>query len=163
GHTIGHALETETDYEHFLHGEAIAWGMVAAANIAVMLGKTTGKTAARITDGVLGLGPLPKVEARGAAILRRMQSDKQTKDGAVGAAPIGARDRESAAAAVREMFTSIAPRYDLLNHVLSMNVDRLWWRRTARSFAAIVSKPEAQILDLCCGTGDMAFALRRQA
>jgi len=83
--------------------------------------------------------------------------------GAVGAAPIGARDRESAAAAVREMFTSIAPRYDLLNHVLSMNVDRLWWRRTARSFAAIVSKPEAQILDLCCGTGDMAFALRRQA
>ena len=83
GHTIGHALETETDYEHFLHGEAIAWGMVAAANIAVMLGKTTGKTAARITDGVLGLGPLPKVEARGAAILRRMQSDKKTKDGVV--------------------------------------------------------------------------------
>jgi demethylmenaquinone methyltransferase/2-methoxy-6-polyprenyl-1,4-benzoquinol methylase len=61
------------------------------------------------------------------------------------------------------MFTSIAPRYDLLNHVLSLNVDRLWWRRTARSFAHILSQPDSRILDLCCGTGDMAFALRKQA
>jgi demethylmenaquinone methyltransferase/2-methoxy-6-polyprenyl-1,4-benzoquinol methylase len=59
------------------------------------------------------------------------------------------------------MFTSIAPRYDLLNHVLSMNVDRLWWRRTARTFRHIVSRPDARALDLCCGTGDMAFALHR--
>jgi len=81
----------------------------------------------------------------------------------VGAAPEGARDRESAARAVREMFTSIAPRYDLLNHVLSMNVDRLWWNRTARTFAAILARPEARVLDLCCGTGDMTFALRRKA
>lgn len=61
------------------------------------------------------------------------------------------------------MFTSIAPRYDLLNHVLSFNVDRLWWRRTARTFAAILSRPQARVLDLCCGTGDMTQALRRQA
>lgn len=61
------------------------------------------------------------------------------------------------------MFTSIAPRYDLLNHVLSFNIDRLWWRKTARAFAAILSRPEAQVLDLCCGTGDMTLALRRQA
>lgn len=81
----------------------------------------------------------------------------------VGAAPEGASDRESAARAVREMFTSIAPRYDLLNHVLSMNVDRLWWNRTARTFAAILARPEARVLDLCCGTGDMTFALRRKA
>jgi demethylmenaquinone methyltransferase/2-methoxy-6-polyprenyl-1,4-benzoquinol methylase len=80
-----------------------------------------------------------------------------------GAAPAGARDTQSAARAVREMFTSIAPRYDLLNHVLSMNVDRLWWNRTARSFAAILSRPDAQVLDLCCGTGDMTLALRRRA
>lgn len=80
----------------------------------------------------------------------------------IGAAPAGARDRDSAAAAVREMFTSIAPRYDLLNHVLSMNVDRLWWRRTARSFAETLSRNNAHVLDLCCGTGDMAFALRRE-
>ncbi len=61
------------------------------------------------------------------------------------------------------MFTSIAPRYDLLNHVLSFNIDRLWWRRTARAFREILAHPDARILDLCCGTGDMTFALRRQA
>jgi demethylmenaquinone methyltransferase/2-methoxy-6-polyprenyl-1,4-benzoquinol methylase len=61
------------------------------------------------------------------------------------------------------MFTSIAPRYDLLNHLLSFNVDRLWWRRTARSFAQILAQPDCLVLDLCCGTGDMTFALRKQA
>ena len=61
------------------------------------------------------------------------------------------------------MFTCIAPRYDLLNHVLSFNIDRLWWRRTARVFAHVLSQPNAQVLDLCCGTGDMTFALQRQA
>ena len=44
-----------------------------------------------------------------------------------------------AARAVREMFTSIAPRYDLLNHVLSFNIDRMWWRRTARTFRQILA------------------------
>ncbi len=66
----------------------------------------------------------------------------------VGAAPAGARDEASAAAAVREMFSSIAPRYDLLNHVLSMNIDRVWWNRTARMFADVLSRPDAQVLDL---------------
>lgn len=61
------------------------------------------------------------------------------------------------------MFTSIAPRYDLLNHVLSFNVDRLWWRKTARALAPALLRPGARVLDLCCGTGDMAFALRRGA
>ena len=81
----------------------------------------------------------------------------------VGAAPAGARDQESAARAVREMFTSIARRYDLLNHVLSFSVDRWWWWRTARSFDSVLSRPNARILDLCCGTGDMTFALGRRA
>jgi demethylmenaquinone methyltransferase/2-methoxy-6-polyprenyl-1,4-benzoquinol methylase len=61
------------------------------------------------------------------------------------------------------MFTCIAPRYDLLNHVLSLNVDRLWWRRTARAFRHVLERPNARVLDLCCGTGDMTFALRQQA
>jgi demethylmenaquinone methyltransferase / 2-methoxy-6-polyprenyl-1,4-benzoquinol methylase len=61
------------------------------------------------------------------------------------------------------MFTAIAPRYDLLNHVLSFNIDRLWWRRAARTFGHILTRSDARVLDLCCGTGDMAFALRRQA
>src|SRR5450755_2879027 len=80
----------------------------------------------------------------------------------VGAAPPGARDEAAAADAVRDMFTSIAPRYDLLNHVLSMNIDRLWWNRTARMFSDVLHRPHAQALDLCCGTGDMTFALHRQ-
>jgi demethylmenaquinone methyltransferase/2-methoxy-6-polyprenyl-1,4-benzoquinol methylase len=86
-----------------------------------------------------------------------------SKSTVVGAAPEGASDQHSAARAVREMFTAIAPRYDLLNHVLSFNIDRMWWRRTARAFRQIVTRPDARILDLCCGTGDMTFALRRQA
>ena len=69
---------------------------------------------------------------------------------------------EDHARRVREMFAQISPRYDLLNHLLSANVDKLWWRRTARSFATILSQPDAQVLDLCCGTGDMAFALSRR-
>ncbi len=81
----------------------------------------------------------------------------------IGAAPAGANDPQSAARAVRDMFTSIAPRYDLLNHVLSFNVDRLWWRRTAKAFDHILSRPDAQVLDLCCGTGDMTLALLRRA
>ena len=86
-----------------------------------------------------------------------------SKETVVGAAPAGARDRRAAAAAVRDMFTSIAPRYDLLNHVLSFNIDRMWWRRTARVFRDILVRPDVRVLDLCCGTGDMTFALRRQA
>ncbi len=85
------------------------------------------------------------------------------KSTVIGAAPEGAADQQSSARAVREMFTSIAPRYDLLNHVLSFNIDRLWWKRTARVFAHVLSRPDARVLDSCCGTGDMAFALQRQA
>src|ERR1019366_9855830 len=59
----------------------------------------------------------------------------------VGAAPVGVRDEASAAVAVRDMFGSIAPKYDFLNHALSMNVDRLWWNRTARIFDSVLSPP----------------------
>ncbi len=80
---------------------------------------------------------------------------------ATGAKPIGASDEASAAQAVRQMFDNIAPRYDLLNHVLSANVDRLWWWRTARRFRPILAKHDAAVLDICCGTGDMTMALLR--
>ncbi|MGA8066489.1 MAG: ubiquinone/menaquinone biosynthesis methyltransferase [Terriglobales bacterium] len=88
---------------------------------------------------------------------------QEIKHRIVGAAPAGAADRDSAADAVREMFTAIAPRYDLLNHVLSFNIDRWWWWRTARRFDAILQRPETRVLDLCCGTGDMSFDLQRRA
>jgi demethylmenaquinone methyltransferase/2-methoxy-6-polyprenyl-1,4-benzoquinol methylase len=81
----------------------------------------------------------------------------------MGAAPEGAHDERAAAAAVRQMFSDIAPRYDFLNHLLSFNIDRLWWRRTARAFAHILRRSNARALDICCGTGDLALALRRVA
>ena len=74
---------------------------------------------------------------------------KDEKQRVIGAAPEGAPDERSAARAVREMFDEISPRYDLLNHVLSMNIDRLWWWRTARTFRSILRKPDARALDLC--------------
>jgi demethylmenaquinone methyltransferase/2-methoxy-6-polyprenyl-1,4-benzoquinol methylase len=80
-----------------------------------------------------------------------------------GATPAGTSDEHSASHAVRQMFDEIAPRYDFLNHVLSMNVDRLWWRRTARTFKHILSRSDARVLDLCAGTGDMSVAMRAVA
>jgi demethylmenaquinone methyltransferase / 2-methoxy-6-polyprenyl-1,4-benzoquinol methylase len=72
---------------------------------------------------------------------------------------MGASDEAGAALAVRRMFDSIASRYDLLNHLLSANVDRLWWRKAARRFQAVLARPQAAILDICCGTGDLTMAL----
>lgn len=88
---------------------------------------------------------------------------KEPANPATGASPTGAIDEHSAARAVELMFDKIAPRYDLANHVLSGNVDKLWWRATANRFRAILENPEARVIDLCCGTGDMTLALRRLA
>ena len=78
---------------------------------------------------------------------------------ASGAKPMGAQDESLAAQAVQQMFNNIAPRYDLLNHVLSANIDRLWWRRAALAFRSTLTDPNSAILDICCGTGDLTMAL----
>ncbi|MES2219533.1 MAG: ubiquinone/menaquinone biosynthesis methyltransferase [Acidobacteriota bacterium] len=78
------------------------------------------------------------------------------------ASPGTTRDEQDVSQAVQSMFNGIASRYDLLNHVLSANVDRIWWRRTARTFAPILHNPASAVLDMCCGTGDMTLALLRQ-
>jgi len=78
-----------------------------------------------------------------------------------GTRPEGAITEGDASKKVREMFTQIAPRYDLLNHLLSLQLDRLWRTRTARLLHSILDRPDALVLDLCCGTGDLAFALSR--
>ncbi len=83
--------------------------------------------------------------------------------GLPGTRPEGVRNETEAAAHVREMFGRIAPRYDLLNHVLSLDIDKLWRRRVARRFSAALHEPNASVLDLCCGTGDLAFAFRKEA
>ena len=80
-----------------------------------------------------------------------------------GTTPEGAQDERSAARAVQRMFDEIAPRYDLANHTISMNIDRLWWRRTARTFTHILQRNDARVLDLCAGTGDLSVALRAVA
>jgi demethylmenaquinone methyltransferase/2-methoxy-6-polyprenyl-1,4-benzoquinol methylase len=87
-----------------------------------------------------------------------------TSEGGVpGTRPEGVRNEREAAAHVREMFGRIAPRYDLLNHLLSLDIDKVWRRRVAKRFSAILHNPTARVLDLCCGTGDLAFTLRREA
>src|SRR5258707_6214531 len=78
-----------------------------------------------------------------------------------GTRPEGARTEADASRQVREMFTQIAPRYDLLNHLLSGQLDRLWRARTARRLRPILERADAVVLDLCCGTGDLAFSLSR--
>jgi demethylmenaquinone methyltransferase/2-methoxy-6-polyprenyl-1,4-benzoquinol methylase len=80
-----------------------------------------------------------------------------------GTRPEGVRDEREASARVREMFGRIAPRYDFLNHLLSLDIDKVWRRRVARWCGAILSNPNARTLDLCCGTGDLALAFRRAA
>jgi 3-dehydroquinate synthase len=83
GHTIGHALEAETGYRRLLHGEAVGWGMIAATNIALRVGRTDSVTAGRIADAVLSLGRLPEVNVSSRKILARLQSDKKTQNGVV--------------------------------------------------------------------------------
>jgi len=83
GHTVGHALEAETGYKQFLHGEAVAWGMVAASMISAAMQKADSDTARRIISAVLAYAPLPRVETRGKKIARRLANDKKTLDGVI--------------------------------------------------------------------------------
>jgi len=83
GHTIGHALEAETAYKHFLHGEAVAWGMIAASMIAAAMEKTDSVSAQRVISAVLAYGPLPRVSTRSRNVLRRLKADKKTVNGVV--------------------------------------------------------------------------------
>jgi 3-dehydroquinate synthase len=83
GHTIGHALEAETRYTQLLHGEAVAWGMIAATQIALAFGKLNSVTAGRIINSIVGLGKLPRVKFNPANIVKRLRSDKKTRRGVV--------------------------------------------------------------------------------
>ena len=82
---------------------------------------------------------------------------------AKGTQPEGAHTEADASRKVREMFTQIAPSYDALNHILSLQLDRLWRARTANHLRPILQRKDAIVLDLCCGTGDLALALRKSA
>ena len=81
----------------------------------------------------------------------------------VGAAPAGVRGEQETARWVRETFGVVARRYDFLNHLLSLNVDRYWRARTVRKLGHILRRPEARVLDICCGSGDLMLALRSRS
>lgn len=88
-----------------------------------------------------------------------MTSGAPSRASLPGSRPAGAADEDSASRHVREMFTRIAPRYDLLNHLLSLRFDVMWRKRLARRFRPILARPDVRVLDICCGTGDLALSL----
>ncbi len=67
------------------------------------------------------------------------------------------------ARAVREMFSGIAPKYDFLNHFLSVNIDKRWRKLVRKQLEAELNNPNALILDVACGTGDLAIELQQHA
>ena len=79
-----------------------------------------------------------------------------------GARPANETTEHEAASHVRDLFGSIAPTYDRLNHLLSFGLDRRWWRRSAGTFNQVLARPDARVLDICCGTGDLTAALLAQ-
>jgi demethylmenaquinone methyltransferase / 2-methoxy-6-polyprenyl-1,4-benzoquinol methylase len=80
---------------------------------------------------------------------------------APGARPESAASPDDVPQSIRAMFDTIAPTYDRANHLLSFGLDRFWWARTARALQPILSRPDALVLDLCCGTGDLTLALNK--
>lgn len=83
GHTLGHALEAATGYRHFLHGEAVAWGMEAAARISRDIGVCDAQVYGRICRAVHAWGKLPAVRVDTRKALAYLQSDKKTQSGVV--------------------------------------------------------------------------------
>jgi 3-dehydroquinate synthase len=83
GHTIGHALEAESGYRRFLHGEAVAWGMIAAAEVSARTGRCEHGIASRIRQRMLSFATLPEITAKSRDLLRLLRSDKKTHNGVV--------------------------------------------------------------------------------
>ncbi len=76
--------------------------------------------------------------------------------------PLGSPDDPAGTGrAVRDMFAAVVPRYDFLNHFLSLGRDIRWRRATAQALADVLARPGSLALDVCCGTGDLALELAR--
>ena len=83
GHTLGHALEAATGYSRFLHGEAVAWGMQAAARIALETGLLKPAVHERIAGAIRAWGRLPEINVETRRVLRYLKVDKKTEAGVV--------------------------------------------------------------------------------
>jgi 3-dehydroquinate synthase len=81
GHTIGHAIEAATNYKQLLHGEAVAWGSIAALNVAVVRKTIPPKDADRITKLILRYGPLPPFKATAEKLVALTARDKKNRSG----------------------------------------------------------------------------------
>ncbi len=81
GHTVGHALEQATRYKAMLHGEAVAWGMVAALAVARRRGTITGAQMERMEKLIYRYGPLPKLKVRAARVMAATGRDKKNVGG----------------------------------------------------------------------------------
>jgi demethylmenaquinone methyltransferase / 2-methoxy-6-polyprenyl-1,4-benzoquinol methylase len=82
-------------------------------------------------------------------------------ESALGTTPPGTSTEQQAARWVQRMFAAIAPRYDLVNHLLSFNIDRTWRKILVAHLGPVLKRPEGRILDLCCGTGDVLIDLQQ--
>jgi 3-dehydroquinate synthase len=81
GHTIGHAIEAATNYKQLLHGEAVAWGSIAALNVSRARNAIIEKQADRIAKLILRYGPLPGFKASAEKLVALTYSDKKTRSG----------------------------------------------------------------------------------
>jgi 3-dehydroquinate synthase len=84
GHTVGHAIEAETQYREFLHGEAIAWGMLAATRLSALIGLLDEPSEKRIAETICRYGPIPTARHLDPdRLMQRLGSDKKTLAGEV--------------------------------------------------------------------------------
>ena len=84
GHTLGHALEAATNYRRFLHGEAVAWGMLAATRLAVNINLLAHTEALRIASLIHSYGPVPSLRSiSSSSVVKHMKVDKKVRDGQI--------------------------------------------------------------------------------
>ena len=81
GHTIGHAIEAATNYSKLLHGEAVAWGSIAALHLSLARGTIDEEQFARMANLILAYGPLPRFKASAEQLVKLTASDKKTRSG----------------------------------------------------------------------------------
>ena len=82
GHTLGHAIEAATGYKQLLHGEAVAWGMIAAVGIALKRGTVTAEKAERMERVIRAYGPLRGFAASASELVALTAKDKKNRSGA---------------------------------------------------------------------------------